>query len=355
MSYIRDQIQENIVKEAIKIGQGIIDVAPRVGKCRIGVKIMENWLAPKTLIVYPDNKIKQSWLDEFEKMDYSNPNITFSSNMSLKKWENDKFDVVFIDECHLLSERNIESVQKLLGINTAVFGLTGTLGEETEKTLRIALKWPVIARYTQEEAIEAGIVSDYRINIIRVPLDNKRLVQYKKKQKTEKQQFNSYTYIIEKLKLEGKNFMFLALARMRVIQGSIAKMEATRKLLKQFKDERVLVFCGLIKVAEQLGIPVQHSKNDGENLEKFSKGEGNHIAVVNMGGAGRTYKPLNKVIINYFNSNEETLKQRINRAMNMEYEGKLAEIYIISSNESVEAKWLEKALTPFDPKKIKYL
>jgi hypothetical protein len=43
--------------------------------------------------------------------------------------------------------------------------------------------------------------------------------------------------------------------------------------------------------------------------------------------------------------------------MAMEYDtpDKKSQIYIISSNESVELKWLEKALEFFDKTKVKYV
>ena len=76
-----------------------------------------------------------------------------------------------------------------------------------------------------------------------------------------------------------------------------------------------------------------------------------------IGNTGVTYKPLNKVIINYFDSNAENLAQKINRCMAMEYNNpdKKAYIYIISSNEEVELKWLSRALEFFDKNKIKYI
>ena len=156
----------------------------------------------------------------------------------------------------------------------------------------------------------------------------------------------------------GGNTMFLRLARMRLIQNSLAKLNKTKQLLQQYKDERVLVFCGITKIADELGIPSHHSKSkDKEAFVKFAEGEGKHMAVVKIGNTGITYKPLNKVIINYFDSNAENLAQKINRCMAMEYStpDKKADIYIVSSDEEVEQKWLKKALEFFDEKKIMFL
>lgn len=63
------------------------------------------------------------------------------------------------------------------------------------------------------------------------------------------------------------------------------------------------------------------------------------------------------MIINYTDSNPENLTQKINRSMSMEYDNpdKKALITIVSTNEDVELKWLNKALEFFDKSKIKFL
>lgn len=350
---VREQKQEEYSDLFVKKSRGILLLSLRFGKTRCGLLIMQKLRAKRVLICYPEVSIQQSWKDELRKMDIKEGYITFSAFASLHKQEKEKWDLVIVDECHKLSDRNIASLSSLEP-RTALLGLTGSLDRDTKEKLLNELKMPIIASYDKEEAIEDGIIADYRINILTVPLDNQRLIQYKKKKKTEKQQFNAYTAVIDKLKVQGRDTMFLNFARMRVIQNSISKMEATRKLLKRFKDDRILVFCGLIKIAEQLGIPVHHSRKKEDGLTPFKQGEGNHLAVVKIGQAGVTYKPLNKVIINYFSSSGEDLQQKIGRALNLEWEGQCAEIYIVTSNESVEYNWLKKALASFNQEKINY-
>ena len=190
-----------------------------------------------------------------------------------------------------------------------------------------------------------------------MPLDNSVLQDYKGKKKTEKKHYDGLSWVINKMQYSGGDTMFLRLARMRVIQSSLAKLNATKALLKNHKNERVLVFCGTTKIADRLGIPSYHSKSTKKEVfENFTGGEGNHLAVVKIGNTGVTYKPLNKIIINYFDSNGENLAQKINRCMAMEYDNpdKKAQIYIITTDEIVELKWLSKALEFFDKDKIKY-
>jgi superfamily II DNA or RNA helicase len=355
---LRDKRQQEFADVWLKDKWGILNLCPRFGKIRTTINILKK-IKPKTiLIAYPDVKIKESWQDEFRACNYVDGFITYTTHLSLHKYQDDVFDLVVIDEIHLLSEAQIEAVKVLLEYNPQVLGLTGTMTTYTQRTLLDELDLPVVAEYPIEQAVREGVIVDYEISVIRVPLDDQKINDYKGKKRTEKKQFDSYGWVIDSLERQGKATMFLRLARMRIIQNSLAKLEATRKLLAKHKDERVLVFCGITKIADSLGIPSYHSKSDEKQVfEDFAEGKGNHLAVVKIGNTGVTYKPLNRVIINYFDSNAENLAQKINRCMAMEYNtpDKKAHIYIISSNEDVELKWLRKALEFFDKDKIKYI
>jgi superfamily II DNA or RNA helicase len=355
---LRDKRQLEFADIWLKTKWGILNLCPRFGKIRTTINIFKK-IKPKTvLIAYPDNKIKESWQKDFETCNYTNSFITYTTHLSLHKHQDEAFDIVVIDEIHLLSEAQIEATKELLEQNSVVLGLTGTLSRWTKETLDDELGLPVVANYTIEQAIQEGVIVDYQITVIKVPLDNLKVNDYKGKKRTEKKQFDTYGWVINQLEAQGKSTMFLRLARMRIIQSSLAKTNVTKTLLAKYKDERILVFCGTTKIADSLGIPSHHSKSkDDETFIGFSEGQGNHMAVVKIGNTGVTYKPLNRVIINYFDSNGENLAQKINRCMAFEYDNpeKKAQIYIISSDEDVELKWLKKALEFFDKSKIRYV
>jgi superfamily II DNA or RNA helicase len=356
---LRDKRQKEFADVWLKHGKyGILNLCPRFGKIRTSIHALNKLKPESILIAYPDNKIKESWEADFKELGFDDSIVTYTTHLSLKKYAEQSFDVVIIDEIHLLSEAQIEVCKDLFDVNGQILGLTGTLSSWTERTLEEELDIHVIATYPIEKAIEEGVIVDYEIHVLRVPLDTKVLQEYKAKSKTEKKQFDDLTWVINKMDREGANTMFLRLARMRIIQSSVAKRNATKRLLATHADERVLVFCGTTSIADNLGIPSYHSKSSEKQLfEDFAEGKGNHLAVVKIGNTGVTYKPLDKVIINYFDSNAENLAQKINRCMAMEYNtpDKKAHIYIISSDESVEQKWLNKALEFFDKNKIKYL
>jgi hypothetical protein len=357
---LRDQRQIEFAEMWKDKGEyGILNLCPRFGKIRTSIHILKEFSEnAKVLIAYPDNKIKQSWLDDFEALGYVNPNITFTTHLSLKKYVDKLFDLVIVDEIHLLSEAQIDVCEELFEFNEKVLGLTGTLSKETKDNLYYYLKLSVVADYPLEKAIEEGIIVDYQITVVTTPLDNITKQQFGNKVKTEKQQFDGYTWVINKMQQERRDTMFLRLARMRIIQSSLAKKNLTKKIIQKHLDERMLIFCGVTKMADDLGIPSYHSKSSEKKLfEEFAEGKGNHMAVVKIGNTGVTYKPLNRVVINYFDSNSENLAQKIQRCTAMEYNNpdKKAKIYILSSNEDVELKWLQKALEFFDRDKITFM
>jgi len=355
---IRDKRQKEFADTWLKHGKyGILNLCPRFGKIRTSILALEQLKPKSILIAYPDNKIKESWEADFRASGFDDSIVTYTTHLSLKKLVDNEYDIIIIDEIHLLSEAQIEACKDLFSNNSCILGLTGTLSSWTERTLEEELDLQVIATYTIEKAIEEGVIVDYEIHVIKVPLDNVTMQNYKGKMKTEKKQFDALTWVINKLQNSGSDTMFMRLARMRLIQSSLAKVKATRALLEKHADERVLVFCGVTKIADSLGIPSYHSKSTEKQLfEDFAEGKGNHLAVVKIGNTGVTYKPLDKVIINYFDSNAENLAQKIMRCTAFEYdnESKKAQIYIISTNEPVEQKWLNKALDLFDKDKIFY-
>jgi superfamily II DNA or RNA helicase len=289
---IREVRQKEWCETFLKEERGILYICPRAGKTRVAINIMMNLKNPKVLISYPNLSIEASWKEEFKIMKYNSKNVTFCTHLALNKYVKNDFDLIIIDEIHLLSENQIKSFKSF--INYRVLGLTGTMSNWTEMTITRELNLSVISRYSIEQAIEEGIITDYRIIVNTVPLDNTVKILYGKKWRTEKQQFDAISYVIPKV----KDPKFLRISRMRIIQKSIAKVNLTKKLLKQYSNDRVLIFCGLIDIAEKIGCPVYHSKSTDKNiLDDFASGNGNQLAVVKLGNTGTTYKPLQKVVI----------------------------------------------------------
>lgn len=362
MMNIRDKLQDKWASDLYSNnvnGRGIAHLCPRAGKIRTSIKFFEilkrQWKTNvlNVLICYPDKNIQKSWEDDFKTVNYDSSDVEYVTHISLEKVKGHNYDVIIIDEIHLLSAKQKSHVKRLISENKSGYtiGLSGTLSEKTEIELRSELNMPVITEYTIEEAIQDGIISDYKINVIRVSLDDVQKI-YKKNTRTEKAQYRAYSWVIES---KGHSLM-LNLGRMRVLHNSLAKTKATIEILDKLKDERTLVFCPNNKVAKSLGCKLHTSKiNNQEAFDNFITGKGNnHMAVCKIGNTGVSFKSLRHIVVNAFDSNSENLTQRICRSLILDSKDKVSEIYIVCSKEKAELKWLEKSLEFFNPTKIKY-
>ncbi len=368
----RDQLQEKWANEFLTydegLWEGILHLCPRAGKIRTSIRIFckiqrignaglsvnKTW-QPSILICYPDKNIQQSWEDDFLAVGYNNPNIKYVTHVSLSKEIGNHYDIIVCDEIHLLSPNQKLNFSEIMRVNKGecILGLSGTLSNGTETELRRELGLRVVSKYTLNEAISDGIISDYRITVHKVDLDNKVIVDHKKK-RTEKNKYNAISWVI---KNKGQS-LFLSLARMRIIHNSLSKLETTKQILNKLKDERVLVFCANNKIAKQLGCKVHTSKfKDQDEFDRFigDTSKHNHYAVCKIGNTGVSFKSLAHIVVNAFDSNSENLTQRICRSLILDGQDKVSNIHIISTNEEVELKWLKKSLEFFDQSKIKYL
>lgn len=326
--------------------RSIINACPRFGKIRVAIDIIRSMKAKNIMIFMPRNDIKKGWEDDFIKYSCT-VNVRFCTFISIKKagpFALDEFDLVIIDEPHELSKNQQVA---LSGVVRAfpTLGLTGTLTQKTRIELYDNLNLDVCYKYTIDEGVMEGILTDYDIIIHRVPLEYKEADRFRRME-------------FAKAKADtALSAHFINLKMINLIQNSIGKMEKTKKLIKASEGERILVFCGTTEISDQLGISVYHSKaKEQQVFDDFCRGVNiNQLATIKMMQAGITVTPINKGIINYMSGNPEDSAQKICRFLGLEYANpnKKAEIHIISSDEKFETDRLRTGLAFFDQSKIK--
>lgn len=356
---LQNKLQDEFVNKGIdffkKNKQGYFDLAMRFGKCRTSIELMRKLISPHgtVLIAYPDNKLKATWESECSLWKYDNPNITYVNFSSLKKHITHCFDMFIIDEFHSASENERDLCKEIMMNCNFTLALSGTVSDETK------MDWGFkeIAKYTTDQGIEDNILADYRVTVHTVDLDGVVKTPDKKgKLKTEKQRYEAYTWVIENIKRQGGNFMHLALSRNRLSLSSLGKMNHLRKLLAKLSDKRVVIFTGLAKVADEIGIPSYHSKSkDDSAFRDFQEGRINHLALAAMGKMGVTYKDLDSVILLNFTYNAEETSQILNRAIKLDYKNKVADLHVLCLNEPPELKKINESLSMLDKSKIIYL
>lgn len=261
---------------------GILDLAPRSGKTKIAIDAVRDFEG-NILVIYPYNIIGDNWTEEMKRWN-SRP-LVLSNQRSIP---DEKFDLIIADEIHSLSENQIK---KLKG--NKILGLTGSLSASCAKLLKQELGLDVIFEYSIEQAINDGVISNYIIHVVRVPLDSKdRYVKVKDFHTTELKNYEYLTAQFEKFREDDRLKMIMAGKRARALYSYQSKINAT----KQFIKDRCLVFTVLHTAANQLCEHQYHSKSKGDELERFINGEIDQLAVCNMVSMGKLL-PLILVII----------------------------------------------------------
>jgi len=318
-------------------------ISPRFGKTRM---IINNCFKDQNiLIAYPSLPIKASWKNEFKELSIEDNNITYTTFASLKKLELAQFDLIIIDECHKLSDNNVNQISKIHGKKIY---MSGTISSKTRLKLRI-LNAPILIEYPIEQAVKDCVIADFEINVIYTTLEDKL-----------KKSYNSISHKIEEIKYEIKSYgllKILSLRRMRMLHRSENKIICLQEIIKNLEGKRFLVFTSETLLANHLGIPAYHSLNKNENLkEDFCNGIGNSLVVLKMFNQGVTVKPINSCVIHNYSSNPEELAQQLNRVTAFEYNNadKKAKVYITCIKDTQEEIWLQRALEFVPREKIFY-
>lgn len=358
----REQIQEEAIRAIIyNKFLGIVFVSPRVGKTRIGLKAINTRKKDITVVVTaPKVAIFDSWKEEIKKIGLAeNINLSYSWIHNLHKIDFVP-DLIIVDECHECNPKVLKELRKRQKEGSRILGMSGTLEPYDEFNLKNILNLDVIYKYTFEEAIGDGIISDYRIVCIPCELDNTTadVLSGTKENpfyQTERQAYNYWDerYKKDKSLQKFKNLKFLIGKRMEIIYNSKNKIKKTQELLDSM--DRCLVFTGRQNIADQLGEASFHSKGNKENLIKFQNEEVNKLAVVEMVSMGITIPNLKKIVFNQLKSVESRAIQSALRACNIDKDKRTAEIIITYVKDSQDEIWLKSALKGFNKNKITYL
>jgi superfamily II DNA or RNA helicase len=356
----KNKIQRIIIDKIKKaLFRGIVLASVRSGKTRIMLtairEISNNDLDISVLVSTPQVDIMHSWIEECEKLEYY-PKIEYCNFKSLHKIQNNKYDYVIFDEAHTIPLVNIlPIVSKIVKNNDKVILASGTYSEDTLLNLTLSTGLQQIVDYSTDDAINDGIVNNFKIEVHLFKLDNTKSVQfgglkkwystdYKECQRMSKKVDNSF----------GKEKMVAALFRMKMINSCQSLIRNVQKWIKDNPNKRFILFTGDEKVGMNYNIPMFNSKSKNNDvLKDFQEGRSNSLCLIKKGGTGVTYEGLDTILITDINSNSETLEQRCGRSLLFE-EGKESIVHIFCSTEEFQIRWLESSLKSINPDRISY-
>ena len=355
----KTEIQENIINRIIENNcRGIVLSSVRSGKTRVLLKTIERYFKdknPKILVLYPNIDIKLSWEKECEIIDYF-PDITYCTFASIAKIVDEKWDIIIIDEAHLLGKKNQLPIAGKLAENTKnIIFASGTYNKDTLSDIKFYTKLDLIVNYPTSEAIKDGIVSDFTIYVHKYELNNSKIIQFGKVKKwnsTEKKECNRLGNRI--LKLSGQQKMFASLERMRFINSCNSLIEKVNEWISHNKNERFILFSSDEKTGLKYNLPMFNSKSkDDSVLKDFQSGKINQLCLLKKASAGVSFPNLQNILITAINSNGENLEQMIGRSLLDDTDH--SHIHIFVSTEDFQNKWLTKSLELINKNKIKYV
>lgn len=359
MSKSKDEIQNEALIAVLPYDRVGVVLTPGMGKTLLGLKHMVKNMNdnPRFLVVAPTLAILQSWREEAIKfkLDYLVPHIKLTTYVSLHKQDYD-YDVVYCDESHLLLPIHVKWLRNYKG---KILGLTGTPPSERnrQKTDYMNEFYPVKYSYLIDDAVEEGILNDYKIILHPLTLDVRKTLSVEIKKNSSKwftSEQASYDYWSNRVANSDttKERQITSIMRMREMQKFPSKDALAKKLLNQ-TNNKVILFANTQEQADSFGIKSYHSNNpDSEdNLLLLKSGEISKLACVNQLSLGVNISGLKECIIMHSFSNNHKSAQRLSRCMRLNPDD-TAIINILMYKNTIDETWVQNALEGFDPLKI---
>lgn len=292
--------------------------------------------------LYLRNFIKE--LKKFDCEDYVEL-IEFQCIQSLKNfigW----WDLIIIDESHKNADQSLEFILKILKINpnVEILCLTGT----TLKQHGIYFICPISYTKLINDSVEEKILNDYKITIIKHPITSKERNKYNffynKYNKSSK--FQNGEYPVELMYLKN------------VLKNLKSKEDIVNYIIEKYLySKKCLIYTGTIDQAERMKYDKFHSKMKEDEkwkvYEKFINGEILHLTNVNSIKESVSIPNLQYCIIMSPDASKTSMEQIIGRILRLMI-GDIGSIIILCAENTIEEKYVEKALTSFNKNKIFY-
>ena len=357
---LQNELQEKtltIIGKRYNVG---VAIGTGGGKTLLGLKHMANLFHDSIayLVLIPKTSVKEEWVNNAKEHGYEHllPHITFANYRSINKQKFD-YNWAYLDECHSLKLTHANWMDSFTSNGGKVLGLTGTYPKRGEKFEMCDTYCPKIFEYDINQAIDEGMLNNYKIYVHMLPLDNKHTVKKKKKNgghwKTSEQKDNAYWHkSISACDNQGKLKM-LRIFRMKAFQSYPSKTEYVKKILKKI-DYKTIIFATSQEQADAVSPYSYHSNNkdSDKNLDLFKQDKIYRMSCVEQLSEGKSIKNLKVGIIMHAYANDTKTRQKIGRFLRLSPE-ETATIHILCYKNTIDEKWVKSALSTFKQHKIK--
>lgn len=367
----RTERQELAVSNWIKAGgRGTCAWATGSGKTRIAIIAIKSFLTKNSgkniKVIVPTEHLKVQWLLELDKYGLSLNVDVEIINSAVKKEE--IVDLLVLDEIHRYgSDQYIEIFR--VKHPKLILGLSATFKRLDGRHRILEQYCPIIDTVTVKDALKNGWLSSYREYKVLIEVDDFHVYQQASQEFQEMfaifnfdfnlamkcvtnivyRRYYGKTLGIAAKDMDAITYTWQRALRKRkdFVMNHPDKLKITRKILEARPFSKAITFSGTIAQAEKIGIGyVVHSgktkKKNRLTIQEFSSMP---TGVINSSKAldeGVDIPGLNLAIILTNSSSPNQKIQRIGRVIRPE-EGKIAEIFTLVLNNTVEKNWFENS------------
>ena len=349
-----NEYREELTKQlALKLAGGIsgrIHLAPRFGKTRLIIQMLKYldgkvgsvlWVTPSRRLADVDIPV------EFRKWE-GNREILETTTWASLPTRHGHYDLIVLDEEQCITERNAESLLNGSLRCNQLLAMTGTPTRDSAKLDIFNRLWlTTIMGLGIEEAVDKGILSEYKIHVVRLRMSEKEKAEYK-----------ALCSRIDGMLVYDNHYKNLLLKRKRMLAKCETKGVEVMNLLHHLNGEskqRVVVFCPDIATANRLGKHhAYHSKaKDATALTNFILGITDVLYLVNTGSMGFTLPRVQNIILYQADSdrNGYTTQKMCRGLMN---DGVKTHIFIMQMEGTREEDWVRMTLENFGSKHVDY-
>jgi superfamily II DNA or RNA helicase len=372
-----EKLTKDIVqKQAIKAWEnnsfvGLICAATGVGKSRIGIMGAE--LAHEMdgddvdiVIVAPFTQLlKVTWPEEFTAWGKADlwKKVTPVTYRSLNKLAKKPRSLIIFDEAHHLTRAGAQFFEdnpqaRILGLTATPPAITRYTEEDSNVHIINAIM-PTVYTVTLAQAVEHGLVADYHVYVVDCFLDNtdkyiKSGSAARPFYTTESTAYLVHNRNIKKAAGMGRQgwLQTLFTKRMHMLYNLRSKTVVAKRILAKLPEEhRIIVFCGSIMQAEEMGIPVYHSGSGTVELLSFKAEEINRLAVVKALDEGHNLPNIDTLVIVQAESVARSTVQRLGRGIRFRPNHK-AKVFMLATQNTKDVEWVESALQELDKNKV---
>jgi len=360
----KNKLQKDVVNSIPAGESGRLILAPRSGKTKIVIDyIKKHKVKGKILWVTPTSKLADDDIPaEFEKWKAKTylKQLTTSTWKGLNKLKG-HYALIVLDEEQFITPVN--AVGLLEGSLTCdvLLSMTGTESKTQSKTdIYEQLGLKKLYTISINSAVDIGLLSNYKIKVVGIPMDDKMNIEVKYTDKVTKQEksfttseVKQYEYLTRKMESNGKT-KFALLHRRRLIGKSPSKVAAAKYIINSLEGTKLIFSMDRVQ-AEKLSDHVYHGSTDDKDLQAFIAGDIDKIAMVNKGGTGYTYSAIDNLILVQVDSDNNGLtSQKIARTLLEQGEYK-ATIWILCLEDTQDLIWISSVLQSFDKQKVEYI